>query len=193
METKTKKPLKCCYPNCFECPYVDCRYDGLEYSETLQQDRFDRELEIVEPEVLKRRKYQSVYFRTEKGKQARREAQKRYSQSEKGKERQKRYQQTERFKDAQKRYLQSDKGKECERRKTQKKIKSGKNAEHCRRYREEHKEELREKAKQRYASGVKPTKEKNAEYCKRYYEKHKEELRRKARERYRLKREAANE
>lgn len=28
---KTKnKPLKCCHPNCFECPYDDCKYDRLE-------------------------------------------------------------------------------------------------------------------------------------------------------------------
>lgn len=38
-----KRPPKCCYPNCFECPYVDCRYDRLEaedYTETNNRDYF---------------------------------------------------------------------------------------------------------------------------------------------------------
>lgn len=41
MKTKTKKPPKCCHPNCFECPYVDCRYDRLEvedFTETNNRD-----------------------------------------------------------------------------------------------------------------------------------------------------------
>lgn len=43
MKTKTKKPPKCCYPNCFECPYADCRYDRLEaedFTETNNRDYF---------------------------------------------------------------------------------------------------------------------------------------------------------
>lgn len=38
-----KKPKLCCYPNCFECPYSDCRYSRLEaedYTETNQRDYF---------------------------------------------------------------------------------------------------------------------------------------------------------
>lgn len=40
---KNKKPSKCTYPNCFECPYADCRYDRLEaedYTETNNRDYF---------------------------------------------------------------------------------------------------------------------------------------------------------
>lgn len=43
MNTKTKKPPKCCHPNCYECPYVDCRYDRLEaedFTETNNRDYF---------------------------------------------------------------------------------------------------------------------------------------------------------
>lgn len=43
MKTKTKKPPKCCHPNCFECPYTDCRYDRLEvedFTETNNRDYF---------------------------------------------------------------------------------------------------------------------------------------------------------
>ena len=38
-----KRPPKCCHPNCFECPYTDCRYDRLEaedYTETNNRDYF---------------------------------------------------------------------------------------------------------------------------------------------------------
>lgn len=43
MKTKTKKPPKCCHPNCFECPYAECRYDRLEtedYTESNNRDYF---------------------------------------------------------------------------------------------------------------------------------------------------------
>lgn len=43
MKTKTKKPPKCCHPNCFDCPYADCRYDRLEvedFTETNNRDYF---------------------------------------------------------------------------------------------------------------------------------------------------------
>lgn len=38
---RTIKPPKCCHPNCFDCPYTDCRYDRLEvedYTETNDRD-----------------------------------------------------------------------------------------------------------------------------------------------------------
>lgn len=38
-----KKPKRCCHPNCFECPYTDCRYDRLEiedFTETNNRDYF---------------------------------------------------------------------------------------------------------------------------------------------------------
>lgn len=55
------KPKKCCYPDCFDCPYVDCRWDCTNPS-------------------------QYAYIHSEAGKAA----QERYNKSEKGKERDKR-------------------------------------------------------------------------------------------------------
>lgn len=55
------KPKKCCYPDCFNCPYVDCRWDCANPS-------------------------QYAYIHSEAGKAA----QERYNKSEKGKERDKR-------------------------------------------------------------------------------------------------------
>lgn len=98
------RPKKCGYPDCFNCSYSDCRYDLLEREEIFQQDNFDKSLDVVEPEIMARRKRQ-----------------RKYNHSEKGKARQEKY-------------AQSEKGKENEKRKRQGKIDSGKNAEYCRRY-----------------------------------------------------------
>lgn len=38
---RKKKPPKCCKPDCFNCPYTDCRYDRLDvkdFSESNQRD-----------------------------------------------------------------------------------------------------------------------------------------------------------
>lgn len=38
-----KRPLKCCHPDCEQCPYKDCRWDGLtaaDYTETNNRDYF---------------------------------------------------------------------------------------------------------------------------------------------------------
>ena len=38
---RIKKPCKCCYPNCLNCPYDDCCYDVLEvedYTESNERD-----------------------------------------------------------------------------------------------------------------------------------------------------------
>ena len=98
------KPKKCCYPDCFNCVYKDCRYSGSEYDDVVRQNEFDRELEVVEPSVRLRRARQSKYAKTDKG--------------------------IARYE----RYIQSDKGKEMLKRKQKKSIESGKNAECCRRY-----------------------------------------------------------
>lgn len=116
-----EKPKNCQYPNCQNCTYTDCIYDGLEHSDVERQDKFDNELEIIELKILSRRKRQARYFRSEKGKIA------------------------------QKKYLQSIKGREMVRRKGQKRIENGKNAEYCKRYYEKHKEEMKIKARERYA------------------------------------------
>lgn len=125
-----QKPKNCNYPNCFDCPYTDCRYERVEHADIVAQDKFDKSLEVVEPEILARRKRQKKYIESQKGK----DSQKKYSESEKGRERQKKYIQSAKGKEAQKRYRQSEKGKENEKRKSQKRISSGKNAEYCRRY-----------------------------------------------------------
>lgn len=89
------RPPKCKYPNCFECIYVDCRFEQLTFDDIKSQDEFDKSLETIEPDVLQRI-----------------ERQKRYDATEKGKERKKRYQKTDKFKERQKEYNKSDKGKE---------------------------------------------------------------------------------
>lgn len=38
------KPKKCCYPNCFDCPYADCRYDRLEYDDFKETNQRDYEM-----------------------------------------------------------------------------------------------------------------------------------------------------
>lgn len=35
------KPKKCCYPNCFECPYSDCRYDRMEVEDYTESNKRD--------------------------------------------------------------------------------------------------------------------------------------------------------
>ena len=102
------KPKKCCYPDCFNCQYTECRYDTLERQDILRQDKFDKSLELVEPEIQIRRESQKRYNTTDKGK----ERFKRYANSDNGKERLKRYAQTDNFKESQRRYNSSDKGKE---------------------------------------------------------------------------------
>ena len=39
-----KKPKNCCHPDCFNCPYVDCRYDGLETSDYTETNKRDYDL-----------------------------------------------------------------------------------------------------------------------------------------------------
>ncbi|MCD2492750.1 hypothetical protein LQE92_08925 [Lacrimispora sp. NSJ-141] len=89
---------------CLRCPYTDtCDLDVLP-EERAMQDRLDRELEIVEPEVLRRR-----------------ETLRRYNRSDKGRLRSKKY-------------LESEKGKQAQERRGRRRIENGKNAEYCRRY-----------------------------------------------------------
>lgn len=124
------KPKKCKYPNCFQCVYADCRYDTLEYMDTKMQDEFDKDLEVVEPEIAKHRICQKKYSKSEKG----RATWIRYSRTEKYKEKQRRYEKSEKGKERRIRYSKTEKGKAKERKKTQKRIESGKNAEYCRNY-----------------------------------------------------------
>lgn len=125
-----KKPKYCIYPDCLNCTYTDCIYSKLERADIIAQDKFDRELKIVEPEILRLRERQKRYFSSEKGK----EAIERYHKTEKYKKSQRRYNNSEKGLERIKRYLSTEKGKESLKRKNKKKIESGKNAEYCRRY-----------------------------------------------------------
>lgn len=40
---KNIKPLKCCYPNCFECTYSDCIYDRMEVEDYTESNKRDYE------------------------------------------------------------------------------------------------------------------------------------------------------
>ncbi len=125
-----KKPKYCVYPNCLKCTYADCVYSKLEMTDIIAQDKFDKELEIIEPEILRLRERQKRYFSSEKGKKTI----ERYHKTEKYKESQRRYNDSEKGVERIKRYLNTEKGKECLKRKNKKRIESGKNAEYCRRY-----------------------------------------------------------
>lgn len=137
------KPKRCCIPDCFSCPYKDCRYSDVEYSDILSQDEFDKNLFPCDLSVLNRRKRQSKYSKTEKGKISHHKyqisdkgkaSQDAYKKTKRYKITQQRYEKTDNAKERQKKYRTSDKGKISEKKKSAKKIKSGKNAEYCRRY-----------------------------------------------------------
>lgn len=125
-----KRPKYCVYPNCLKCTYADCVYSKLEMADVIAQDKFDKELEVVEPEVLRARKRQRRYSSSEKGRQTI----ERYHKTERYKESQSRYNNSEKGVERMKRYLNTEKGKEMQKRKQRRKIESGKNAEYCRRY-----------------------------------------------------------
>lgn len=41
---KNKKPPKCCKPDCFHCPYTECRYEGMDTSDYTETNERDYEL-----------------------------------------------------------------------------------------------------------------------------------------------------
>ena len=55
-----KKPPKCCYPDCFNCPYADCRYDRLE-SEDFEPDQMEDVPESVLKARTRARKYENSH------------------------------------------------------------------------------------------------------------------------------------
>lgn len=44
MKSRTKRPPKCCHPNCLECPYSDCIYDRLEEEDYTESNNRDYEM-----------------------------------------------------------------------------------------------------------------------------------------------------
>lgn len=120
METK---PPKCCHPDCENCPYNDCIYDGIEDDETKIIDDNVKRLAMIQRAAMNGT--ESIY---------------KYNHSEKGKARMERYEQSEKRKESRKRYYQSEKGKEAQRRYRKSEKGRAKNAEKSRRYRERKKE-----------------------------------------------------
>ena len=134
-----------CNHECLHCQYKDCMNDDLTRQERAQQDAIDREIAFMRLDnksqkvIACRRKYQNSskgketqkrYASSEKGKAAKR----RYYSSLKGMEAKWRYEQTDKAKERHQRYIKSEKGKATAIRKSNKRIKSGKNAEYCRAY-----------------------------------------------------------
>lgn len=138
------KPKNCIYPDCLNCTLDDCLYNTLEQSDIVQQNKFDKDiafenkLEHLEPKQRAKAIYDRKYEQTEKGKERRR----RYNRSEAHRASQKKYFQTEKGKAAQKRYKQSYKGKAAQNKINAKRVETGKNAIYCRRYREKKKREV---------------------------------------------------
>ena len=93
------KPKNCIYPDCFNCMLEDCIYNELEQIDTAQQDKFDKDiafenkLEHLEPKQRAKAIYDRKYEQTEKGKERRR----RYNRSEAHRVSQKKYFQTEKW------------------------------------------------------------------------------------------------
>lgn len=44
MNSRFHKPKKCCHPDCFHCPYVDCRWDELTSSDMSETNNRDYQL-----------------------------------------------------------------------------------------------------------------------------------------------------
>lgn len=70
-------PKNCVYPYCERCSYADCILEEVQKDEINRQDKFDKNLLPVEPEVLRWRAYNN----SERGKEVRR----RYLATDKGK------------------------------------------------------------------------------------------------------------
>lgn len=86
-----QKPKDCTYPDCFNCPYKDCRYSG---------GKEDSEAYIhTEPQDVRKIKPSQV----------------RYEESEKGKESRKRYRTTAGYRESQKKYRETERAKELNR------------------------------------------------------------------------------
>lgn len=138
-----KKPDLCCHPDCMNCPYEDCLYDGSTdreeaISASVEQFAMLQRATLNGTEALfkyyqsdKRKIVQKRYNHSEKGIAARRK----YNETEKGKLAYRRYNQSDKGKASRQRYNESEKGKINQKKARQKRIASGKNAEYCRRYR----------------------------------------------------------
>ena len=127
-----------CTMDCFNCTKPDCDVDGVTFYEKCEQDKRDKSIELdrASEDVKRRREYQRKYDRSEKGKAR----SNRYIASYKGKEKEKRRENTEKGIERHKRYEQSERGKAARTQYREQLIASGKNAEYCRAYYQRQKE-----------------------------------------------------
>ena len=61
MANKKKKPPKCCAPDCFNCPYVECRYSGMEIEDYLDGTEVEEFVNPISSEDARNREYQRKY------------------------------------------------------------------------------------------------------------------------------------
>lgn len=98
-----QRPVKCCHPNCQDCPYVDCRWDGYSSKDDAVTDAIEKELSIDEMPFEKRHS-KEIYDR--------------YNHSEHGKQVRSKYGTSEAYKESQQKYRRSAKGKEANRKRS---------------------------------------------------------------------------
>lgn len=74
-----EKPTNCCHPNCFKCPYDDCKWDSITEAEIAEAMEID--------ELIKREKnYNYARYKRYYESDSYKKKQERYMNSEKGKE-----------------------------------------------------------------------------------------------------------
>ena len=55
------KPSKCCKPDCFQCPYKDCIYSGMEIEDYLEGKCIDEFARPIPKDTTRKREYQRIY------------------------------------------------------------------------------------------------------------------------------------
>lgn len=83
MANKKKKPPKCCVPNCFNCPYVECRYSGMEIEDYLEGDEIEEFVNPISAKDARNKEYQRRY--REKHREEIRQRNKKYYDENSGK------------------------------------------------------------------------------------------------------------
>lgn len=102
------KPPKCCHPDCENCPYVDCKWDGYSSHDDEVTKSLEKELELDAMPYEQRH---------------RKEIADRYRHSEKGQRTARAYRQTENYAESQKRYWKTEQAKRLGRERYHKKSK----------------------------------------------------------------------
>ena len=97
-----KRPKGCIYPDCLNCTFDDCIYDGLELEDIVESDNRD-----LEARMFKNPQYLTIM-----------ENRKKYEHSEKAKLRKARYERSEKARLRRKRYYERHRDEILEKRKT---------------------------------------------------------------------------